>query len=288
MKEIFKNIIIALLLTTINSQLNYNQLYHSGSACINGRQQSPISLTEDNSSFNSTVNLLFDTYNPIVQAKLRFDERILYISHNNEGESLGYITLSRNGILKQYALKRIEIYNPGEHMVNNKTSDLEIQFIHEQVLFFETDVNQFRSLEDTNTNLIISILYNTTSLISDNGFLSELVSTYNGSPIQSINLDNYGLIRDRQFFFYEGSFNYNPCNENVNYIVIAKPFFITPEEKSQTYEWFMVRYLNANTAKVIAPLYGRTVNRNYALENELSGRFLKITCMLIIMYMSLY
>lgn len=276
-------IIILILFTVIDCQLNYKQLYQTGSACVNGRSQSPISLSEDISSFNATVNLLYDTYNIINNTKLRFDERILYVSHDNESESIGYITLSRNGILKKYALKRIELSYPGEHKINNITTNLEIKFIHEQVMSFETDVNQYRKLIDSNTNLIVSIMYNTTSLISDNGFITNLLDTFGGSPIK-LNIDSYDLIRDRQFYFYEGSFTYNPCNENVNYIVISKPFYLGETQKSILDGWFSSRYDDGNTAKAIAQLNGRDVYRNYATERDLSGgNVLSITLLILFM-----
>jgi carbonic anhydrase len=249
---------------------------------MNGRMQSPILLNESESSFNSTINLLFDTYNIINYAKLKFDERILYVSHNQEGESLGYVTLSRNGNLKKYALKRIEFIYPGEHKFGNQTTDLEIKFIHEQIMFFEFDVNQYRRLADSNTNLVVSILYNSNSLVSDNGFLTELLGTYNGNGKQVLSLEDYGLLRDRQFFFYEGSFSFNPCNENVNNIVYNKAFYIKSEQRAQINSMFNSKYVNGNTAKDLAQLYGRKVYRNYAFPNELSSGYIKSFAFFII------
>lgn len=277
-----KVFIILTIIAFISCQINYKQLYHSSSACLNGRLQSPINLTETDSNFNSTINILYDTYNALKNVQLRFDERTLFINNENIEESLGYVTFSRNGALKKYALKRIEFIYPGEHKINNVASDLEIKFIHEQVIFFETDVNQFRKLVDSNTNLIISIMYRTNSLISDNGFLSELLATANGNHKTELDIDSYGLIRDRQFYFYEGSFSYNPCNENVNHIVINKPFLIKPEEKTQIDTLFRSKYVNANTAKEVAPLMGRKVMRNYALAHELSSGYLKSIAFLLI------
>ncbi len=277
-------VLILLTITYITAQsINYKELYHSGPACLDGRMQSPVNLTESQSIFNATINLLSDTYSPLKNVRIKFNERILYVSHDNEGESLGYVTLSRGGILKKYALKTIEIIYPGEHKFANQSTDLEIKFIHEQVMFFETDVNQYRKLIDSNTNLIVSILYTTGSLVSDNGFLLELLATYNGNGKQSMNIDDYGLTRDRQFYFYEGSFSHNPCNENVNHIVINKPFFIKPEQKAQIDAWFRTKYANANTAKDVAPLNGRKVFRNYALPHELSSAYLKPFLFLIIL-----
>jgi carbonic anhydrase len=278
-------VLLLAIISIINSQqFNYQQLYHNGVACKKGRMQTPINLLESASNFNSSINILYDSYNVLNFAKLKFDERILYLSYDNENknQNLGYVTLSRNGNLKKYSLKRIEIINPGEHQIEGQKVDLEIKFIHEQINYFETDVNQYRKLVDSNNNLIISILYNTTSLISDNGFLNELMATYNGNGKTNMNFDDYGLTRDRQFFFYEGSFSYSPCDESVNYVVFNKPFYISAEKKDLINSWYNSRYIKGNTAKVVAPLYGRKVYRNYALPHELSAGGSKSIAILII------
>ena len=276
------NILVICLITIANGELiNYNSLYHQGAACTSGRMQSPIDLKDDISVFNSTINLLSDRYHILNNAKLEFDERILYISNSNEDPTLGTVTLSRNGVLKRYALKRIEFIFPGEHKMNGTTPDLEVKFIHEQLLDYQSNVNQYRKLSDANTNMIISILYHTDSKITDGGFLNSLSSTLNGSSI-TLDVESYGLIRDKQYYFYEGSFSFNPCNENVNHIVLKNPFYISEETKKIFYNVFNSRYTNADTSKEVSKIYGRNIFRNYMVESDLSAGFIKSFAFLLI------
>ena len=65
------NIIIICLISLANGELlDYNSLYHQGAACTSGRMQSPIDLKDEQSVFNSTVNLLYDRYHIINNARL--------------------------------------------------------------------------------------------------------------------------------------------------------------------------------------------------------------------------
>ena len=56
--------------------------------------------------------------------------------------------------------------------------------------------------------------------ISDNGLLSALITSQG-----SLNLNNYPIYQDKRAYFYEGSFLYTPCDENVNYYVVDDFFY---------------------------------------------------------------
>ena len=80
---------VLLLLTIISyitaqGKFNYKDLYHSGPACSDGRMQSPINLTESQSLFNATINLLSDTYSPLKNVRIQFNERLCFITDDSQ------------------------------------------------------------------------------------------------------------------------------------------------------------------------------------------------------------
>jgi len=107
-----KILILSLILALTYCQTNYQELYTQGSACSNGRLQSPVVLSESNSKYNSTNSIVYLNYLPINNAKLDWshDERILTL--HAEKKNWGYIGFQINGYLKQYALVGLEINIP--------------------------------------------------------------------------------------------------------------------------------------------------------------------------------
>lgn len=270
----------------INSQKpNYRNLFTMSLSCEMGRLQSPLNLEEEFSNFDSSVNLLYTDYNVIQNAFLDWSEsgRILQVSQKSgapASKNFGYLGLDREGVIKQYALTGIEFYTPAEHKINGINYDLEVNLIHEKVLTFETNVNQYRKIPDGNKYLIISLLFSQNGGNSDNGFLNDLISTWNANSnpnfsVNSFNLDlnSYGLIRNRRWFFYEGSFTYFPCDENVNRIVIRDPFAM--ENLSMFQAIYRDVYDSSIISKSISQDYGRPIFRNYMNQTEaLSGEWI--------------
>jgi carbonic anhydrase len=266
-----------------SQKVNYTELYFQAPACQMGRLQSPVNLMESQSTFNSTINILYDSYQVLNNAQLAFDQRTMFVTFTNSEANLGYATLSRNGVLKKYALTRIELTYAGEHLIEGVPSDLEVKFIHSQVQFFETTVNQYRQLADANSNLIISVMFKKGGKAADNGFISDLMKTTAGQTLD-LNIDSYDLFRDRQFFFYEGSFTYAPCDENVNHIVVRDIFTILPEHLDYIANQYKLRFSgDGKTNKPVSDLNGRTVFRNYHNATDLSGGFYKASSILVML-----
>jgi carbonic anhydrase len=272
---------------------NYRSLFTSSLACQMGRLQSPLNLREEFSNFNSSINILYTDYNLIPNAYLDWSEsgRILQVSQKLGAPStnnFGYVGLDRGGVAKQYALTGIEFYTPAEHKINGVDYDLEVHLIHEKVLTFETNVNQFRRIADGNRYLIISILFSQSGGNSDNGFLNDLISTWppNSGDSFTLDLNSYGLIRDRRWFFYEGSFTYFPCDETVNNIVIRDPFKMDSLSVFQSI--YSDVYDSSVVSKVVSEEYGRPIYRNYMNQTEaltgawISSKFILSLAMVLI------
>jgi carbonic anhydrase len=280
MSKLTTSLILTILFSLTMAQItkvDYNDLYHQAPACKMGRLQSPINIMETDAKFNTTINILYDSYSVLKNAQLAFSQRTMFIAYDNTEDNLGYATLSRNGYLKKYALMGIEFSYPGEHQINGIPGDLEVKFVHQQVLFFETSVNQLRKLADANNYLTISILFKTDGKAADNGFISDLIKSTAGQPFD-LNIDSYDLFRDRQFFFYEGSFTYSPCDETVNHIVVRDIFTILPDHLSYISNQYKLRFLNDGvTNKKLSDLNGRTVYRNYQIMTDLSGGYFRMS-----------
>lgn len=282
-KYLLASIFLVLVSFTL-AQLNYRDIYHSGMTCRMGRLQSPINLSDQNSAYNSTIYPVYFNYNPISSAYLDWtvDGRILSVKQTSPVANWGYLGFNRGGVLKQYALTGIEINFPGEHLIEGKVAEAEIKLIHDKVLGFETTVNQYRRIPDSNTKLVISLLYSGSANNTDNGLINSLLGTlpayYKNGQLNydskiNVNLLSYGLFANRQFFFYEGAMTAEPCDEIVNYVVIKDNFFLGAQAKSVLTNAYG-KYVNSVASKNVSDYYGRNVSRNYMNETEASSSFL--------------
>jgi carbonic anhydrase len=281
---------LAMLFNIIKSQkLNYRDVYTSSLSCEMGRLQSPLNLQEAHSNFNSSVNILYTDYNKIPDAILGWsqDGRILQVKEKTGAQSnFGYVGLDRGGVIKQYALKRFEINTPAEHKIDGIDYDLELKLIHEKVLPFETNVNQFRRIPDGNNYLTISLLYSKDAGASDNGLLNYLASSLNGNNEPNsfeLDLNSFDLIRDKRWFFYEGSLTSFPCDETVNYIVLTDPFLTNDLDSFKNI--YLEKYDSAIISKPISEDFGRPIYRNYMNITEvLTGEFIRANLMFLLIF----
>lgn len=278
------NILCAILLTFTTSQgVDFRNLYHNTAACQSGRLQSPINLMDYYSSYNSSINTAYDTYVPITNAQLAYNGRVLAVQQSTGAlGNWGYIGFLRNGIMKQYQLIGIEVNYPGEHLIEGQQPDAEIKFIHQKVLGYQSLIDQFRKIPDSNNFLTISILYKKTATTTDNGLMADLLSTVSGYKTNNnfsfrssftLNVESYGVLRDRQFYFYDGSFTYTPCDETVNTIVYKDIFYISQDNLNFLSIFYSNYYTNGVTNKAIAQYFGRNVTRNYMNMTEAASSY---------------
>lgn len=279
--RIMFNILCFILVSgIINQQIDYRSVYQTSSACLNGRLQSPLDLQQFESSFSTNMHVTTDTYTVVPNAQLNFTGKVIEIiqsSDNTTSPNFGYVGFLRNGILKQYSLTNIEIHYPGEHQIEGQQPDVEIMFVHKKNLAFQTSLNQYRKIPDSNMYLTISILYRSTSTLTDNGFMSDLLSTWSGYTSQnnfsfrsSINLDieSYNILDERAAYFYDGSFTTTPCDETVNRIVYRDMYYIASSDLNLIKSIYQNYYINGVTNKGLAQYYGRPITRNFMNMTE--------------------
>ena len=254
MKKLNILIIIELFYSIFSADINDWRDYP---ACKLGRLQSPIEINENESIYANNFSFIYQNYK-------KSDKDFKNESYANVykfGNGGGYINFERGGVIKQYELKRFEIY-PGIHPIDGNTGDYELHLIHEKNLNFNTNKNQYRSIQDANMYLVIVLRYiNETNCegkncISDNGLLKQLASSGN-----KVNLNNYPVFQDKRAYFYEGSSLHIPCDENVNYYII-KDFFTLPNDV----DGILPGYGSDQIHK--SEKYGRPVYKNFMNYKE--------------------
>ena len=264
MEKIFSLIItlIILCITPINS---ISEQWRDYSACKYGRLQSPISLNEYESTYSNSFSFVYQYYkNNNINTTNNSYTIMWTIPEGN------FVNFEKEGVIKQYELKRIELYN-GIHEIDGKKGDYELHLVHEKNLDFNSNKNQYRKIVDANMYLTIVLRYkkdcdNTTFIcISDNGLLSQL--KINESIINNFDLSNYPIYQDKRAYLYEGSFLYMPCDENVNYYVVNDFFSLENDEFNVTDNEFKGFNVTINQME----RYDRPVLKNFMNYREFLG-----------------
>ena len=264
MEKIFSLIItlIILCITPINS---ISEQWRDYSACKYGRLQSPISLNEYESTYSNSFSFVYQYYkNNNINTTNNSYTIIWTIPEGN------FVNFEKEGVIKQYELKRIELYN-GIHEIDGKKGDYELHLVHEKNLDFNSNKNQYRKIVDANMYLTIVLRYKkdcdktTFICISDNGLLSKL--KINESTINNFDLSNYPIYQDKRAYLYEGSFLYMPCDENVNYYVVNDFFSLENDEFNVTDNEFKGFNVTINQTE----RYDRPVLKNFMNYREFLG-----------------
>ena len=243
-------------------------------ACIFGRLQSPIEIRENETIYANNFSFVYQSYKGSKPNKIDNNPNYNYatVFEVNDG---GYINFERGGVIKQYELKRIEIY-PGIHPIDGEYGDFELHLIHEKNLDFITNKNQYRSIQDANIYLVIVLRYKKNcgdiKCISDNGL-------FENKENDGFHLNNYAIFQDKRAYFYEGSLLHIPCDENVNYYVV-NDFFYSPSGSTLSLEY-------ERDSIHLSEKYGRPIYKNFMNYKEvLKSNF--ISSRIIISFLLLF
>lgn len=255
----------------------YSEKWLSFPACKMGRLQSPIKLNITHSSFNSDFSIVYENYKACELGK---KEEPIKSKIKTETDLCGYLNFEKKGVIKQYQLKQFDLYNK-MHSIEGKYSDLELHIIYEKVLGFTSNKNQYQRIQDTNNYLAIVLRYNKTNsgdtiLLPDGGLFEKLW----GEDPANFNLADYPIYQDKKAYFYDGSFPYSPCQEDITYYVVEPVFKFIGD--------------NPYTDKTIATklesfAYERPIYRNYMNYREsLKGMYLDVKKSFYIIVMSVF
>lgn len=256
-----KDILFLIYCFYIISAQSYNELWVSYPACKMGRLQSPIRLNVTQSVYNSTFSIVYQQFKEESYKWKTFSNSIPVVSTDNNITGQ-FINFQKGGVIKQYKLEKIELYQ-GLHKVEEIISQYELHFLFKKVLGFTTNQNQYKRIQDANNYLALVIRYNNsndTSLINDNG----LYNCVKGS----CNIGNYPIFQDKRAYYYEGSFIYNPCQEDVNYIVLSDIFKASIDNVYSSNEQWAKRNFSYS--------YDRPIYRNFMNYSEtISSNYIK-------------
>lgn len=295
MSSIIKiKILFAFVLSVIiNCQNTYQEIFHNGLICKTGRIQSPIELSDENSKYSQEHVLTNIDYFNVNNVYVNFNERILKLFQNNQNSAnWGNVNYKKDGYLSQFELIDIEFYYPAEHVIKSEGSvivpDVEVKLIHKKNNFFYSSTNELRNYTEPNSYLIVSLLYKTNSLFSDNGFLTDLITVYNPTRsarlMRNVDLDSYGLIKNNRYYMYDGSFSYYPCDENVSYIVVKDIFTISENDVNDIISRYSSKYVTPFVNKAIAMPYGRPVYRNFITLNSFFVQYKYLLSLILLFF----
>ena len=234
-------------------------------SCKIGRLQSPIALNEYDSDYSNSFSFVYEYYKT-PKSITKIDNSYTYTLYWNITDG-GFVNFEKQGVIKQYELEKIELYT-GIHKIDGKKGDYELHLVHKKNLDFNSNKNQYRKIVDANMYLTVVLRYKNDcnnnddyKCISDNGLLSHLTDP--NTNLLEFDLNQYPIYQDKRAYFYEGSFLYAPCDENVNYYVI-NDFF-----NSVGFNQEIINNINDfNVTVNEQPKYGRPVLKNFMNYRE--------------------
>ena len=255
---------LSLFILFISSINSISSDWRKYSSCKIGRLQSPIALNEYDSDYSNSFSFVYEYYKT-PKSITKIDNSYTYTLYWNITDG-GFVNFEKQGVIKQYELEKIELYT-GIHKIDGKKGDYELHFVHKKNLDFNSNKNQYRKIVDANMYLIVVLRYKNDcnnddyKCVSDNGLLSHLTDP--NTNLLEFDLNQYPIYQDKRAYFYEGSFLYAPCDENVNYYVI-NDFF-----NSDGFNQEIINNINDfNVTVNEQPKYGRPVLKNFMNYRE--------------------
>ena len=256
---------LSLFILFISSIHSISSDWRKYSSCKIGRLQSPIALNEYDSDYSNSFSFVYEYYKTPKNIT-KIDNSYTYTLYWNITDG-GFVNFEKQGVIKQYELEKIELYT-GIHKIDGKKGDYELHFVHKKNLDFNSNKNQYRKIVDANMYLTVVLRYKNDcnnnddyKCISDNGLLSNLTDP--STNLLEFDLNQYPIYQDKRAYFYEGSFLYAPCDENVNYYVI-NDFF-----NSDGFNQEIINNINDfNVTVNEQPKYGRPVLKNFMNYRE--------------------
>lgn len=254
-----------LFISPINS---ISEQWRDYPSCNLGRLQSPIELNEYESDYSNSFSFVYEFY----KTPGSINPYVTYTRVWNIKDG-GFVNFEKQGVIKQYELEKIELYN-GIHKIDGESGDYELHLVHKKNLDFNSHINQYRKIVDANMYLTVVLRYKTNcsetenKCISDNGLLTILTNTTDvEEPKKPFDLNKYPIYQDKRAYFYEGSFLYTPCDENVNYYVI-NDFFSSDVFNETNFNNTIYNVTGFNETIGQKNKYGRPVLKNFMNYRE--------------------
>lgn len=254
------NLLLIIILISFSNELDWRY----DPTCRMGRLQSPIAIKESDSTYSNDFSFVYQDYKGI--DPLKIINNTDYYTLTTGTIDGGYINFERKGVIKQYKFIRAELY-PALHTIDNDNFDYELHLVHEKILSFRTNKNQYRRITDPNTFLTVVLRYKNdcsqVSCTSDNGLISDLL----GEGIKD--LSKFSFFQEKRAYFYEGSSLHDNCDENVNYYIVKDLFHNDKEQiEEKNIPFTKLKPFNK---------FGRPIYRNFMnLKEVLKTNFISV------------
>ncbi len=185
---------------------HWSELDKKFELCKEGVLQSPINLDK--------VHLVSDK-EPLIFHYESYEARLKDFSLKINTELSKHLEIEK----KHYKLTQFHFHLPSEHSINNKTSDAELHFVH----------------QDKDNNIVVVGV-----LIKEgkpNEFIKKIIESANQDNKAKYALEDGDLMtlipENKTYFHYMGSLTTPPCTEGVNWYVLKTPIEASKEEIEQ-------------------------------------------------------
>lgn len=203
--------------------LDYSRISLNSPKCSGLKEQSPIDLQKSLIAKEKSPLLIVDLKYPnLINVKFGFADRNIFQLLGNIKDK-GYILITKNGLKYKYILESIYLHIPSEHLINNKTNDLEFQLIHYKDVKYFNKNNNVREDPEKRDILIISKFYKASGKDKD----SKTIENMNFENLSKFNFELNDFVNyNSSYYFYEGSLTIQDCEERVDWIIFKnkRPF----------------------------------------------------------------
>lgn len=200
--------------------------------CEDGKQQSPINITNAVSSVNNALAFHYESAN----FTRKRDAHNLYAYALDQRDYLEF-----NG--QQYKLQSLHFHTPAEHEIMEKQYPFEGHFIHQS---------------SSGKILVVGVFF---KVGKENKTLEKILGT---PKKEIINVDIAQLLTGpKAYYVYSGSLTTPPCTEGLTWVVLANPIELSEQQLQ-----FFREVIMQNNSRPPQPLNNRVVTENASMRQS--------------------
>ncbi|MEM7590892.1 MAG: carbonic anhydrase family protein [Cyanobacteria bacterium P01_A01_bin.83] len=177
-------------------------------SCTLGNQQSPINITNiDDKQAGELAEIKFD-----------YQSSAAEVVNNGHTIQVNYNPGSSISINNQkYELLQLHFHTPSEHKIDDKSSDMEVHFVHQNA---------------AGKLAVVGVLVNSGAENPQIAQIWQAIPEGNkANKAQSITLNPAKLLpSDKTYVSYEGSLTTPPCSEGVSWNLLLEPIKVSPQQ----------------------------------------------------------
>jgi len=201
---------------------NWGNLSKDNLACLKGKSQSPININIDR-AVKAQLNPIEFIYRPSPLSIIDNGHTIMV----NYGEGSNLMVDGR-----QYRLVQFHFHKPSEEAINGERTDMVAHLVHQH---HDGDLAFVAVLMSTIKPASSRKYWWGDDSVKENSFINTLwnnvplVKGKNEAPGVMIDI-NQMLPADKSYFTYMGSLTTPPCSENVLWLVLKNPIYVSEEQ----------------------------------------------------------